>query len=87
MKIMNMIIQHGSLPKTYKEKCAFKELVRSGIRKNADGVDEDEENFDEAIRAVNTALLTSRIPDDVNKIFNDKECQNLTTEVGERAAI
>ena len=44
----------GEIPKNYREKKEFKELIRSGIRKNEDGVPLDEDNFDEAIQNVNS---------------------------------
>ncbi|TKS70264.1 NEDD8-activating enzyme E1 regulatory subunit APP-BP1 [Collichthys lucidus] len=44
------------LPKNYKEKEAFRQLIREGILKKENGVPEDEENFEEAIKNVNTAL-------------------------------
>ena len=33
----------------------------SGIRKNEEGVPEDEENFDEAIKSVNMGLVPTRV--------------------------
>jgi len=72
---------HGTeRPKIYKEKAAFKELLRSGIRTNSEGVPEDEENFEEAIKAVNGALVESRVPSEVRSIFEDSKCQNLTRD-------
>ena len=51
----------GAAPKNYREKQEFKELIRSGIRRNGDtGVPEDEENFEEALQAVNTSLNPTR---------------------------
>lgn len=37
-------------------------FVLSGIRKNENGVPEDEENFEEAIKNVNTALNPTKVP-------------------------
>lgn len=51
----------------------------SGILKNADGVPEDEENFEEAVKAVNTALEPTSIPSNVRKIFEDEKCKNLSS--------
>ncbi|XP_076811070.1 NEDD8-activating enzyme E1 regulatory subunit-like [Clavelina lepadiformis] len=70
----------GAMPKTWKEKKEFKKLVMSGIRKNADGVPEDEENFDEAVKQVNSALVPSCVPAKVQKIFNDPKCLQITEE-------
>ena len=36
-------------------------LRLSGIRRNEEGVLEEEENFDEAIKSVNTALVPTRV--------------------------
>ena len=43
--------------------------------KNADGVPEDEENFDEAVTAVNTALQPTHIPHTVRVILEDEQCK------------
>ncbi|OXB58293.1 hypothetical protein ASZ78_013039 [Callipepla squamata] len=50
------------LPKTYKEKEAFRQLIRQGILKSENGTPEDEENFEEAIKNVNTALSITKSP-------------------------
>ncbi len=39
----------------------FFPLFQTGIRRNEEGVPEDEENFDEAIRNVNTSLVPTRV--------------------------
>jgi len=76
--------EHGSDgPKNYKEKRAFKELLRSGILKNSEGVPEDEENFEEAMKAVNGALVATTIPSDVANIFEDDKCKNLNVNSDE----
>jgi amyloid beta precursor protein binding protein 1 len=67
-------------PSNYKEKKEFKDQIRKGILRNADGMQDDEENFNEAIQHVNTALLPSRIPDEVQKILDDDSCVNLHSE-------
>uniref|UniRef100_A0A8V0XWP7 NEDD8-activating enzyme E1 regulatory subunit n=1 Tax=Gallus gallus TaxID=9031 RepID=A0A8V0XWP7_CHICK len=68
------------LPKSYKEKEAFRQLIRQGILKNENGTPEDEENFEEAIKNVNTALNTTKIPRCIEEIFNDDCCVNLTEQ-------
>lgn len=63
----------GSIPANYKEKKEFKELIKTGLlkrEKNAE-VDEDEENFEEAVKAVNTVITKSSIPSNTMKILND----------------
>ena len=69
---------NGVAPRSWKEKKAFKELVLSGIRKSAQGVPEIEENFDEAAKHVNTALMASTVPDNVREIFSDPKCREIT---------
>ncbi|XP_025914819.1 NEDD8-activating enzyme E1 regulatory subunit isoform X1 [Apteryx rowi] len=68
------------LPKSYKEKEAFRQLIRQGILKNENGTQEDEENFEEAIKNVNSALSTTKIPRCIEEIFNDDCCINLTEQ-------
>ncbi|XP_074059097.1 NEDD8-activating enzyme E1 regulatory subunit [Macrotis lagotis] len=72
--------KNGQIPKTYKEKEAFRELIRQGILKNENGIPEDEENFEEAIKNVNTALSTTQIPRSIEDIFNDDHCINITKQ-------
>ncbi|XP_053305125.1 NEDD8-activating enzyme E1 regulatory subunit [Spea bombifrons] len=70
----------GQIPKNYKEKEAFRDMIRQGILRNENGVPEDEENFEEAVKNVNTALNTTKIPSNVEEIFNDERCRNLTPQ-------
>ena len=42
---------------------SFSFCFPSGILKNENGVPEDEENFEEAIKNVNTALNPTKVPD------------------------
>ncbi|XP_047385790.1 NEDD8-activating enzyme E1 regulatory subunit isoform X2 [Sciurus carolinensis] len=71
---------NGRIPKTYKEKEDFRDLIRQGILKNENGTPEDEENFEEAIKNVNTALNTTQIPSSIEDIFNDDRCINITRQ-------
>ncbi|XP_023618876.1 NEDD8-activating enzyme E1 regulatory subunit isoform X1 [Myotis lucifugus] len=71
---------NGRIPKTYKEKEEFRDLIRQGILKNENGAPEDEENFEEAIKNVNTALNTTQIPSSIGDIFNDDRCINITKQ-------
>uniref|UniRef100_A0A8B9H6G7 NEDD8-activating enzyme E1 regulatory subunit n=1 Tax=Astyanax mexicanus TaxID=7994 RepID=A0A8B9H6G7_ASTMX len=68
------------LPKNYKEKEVFRQLIRDGIRKNENGAPEEEENFDEAIKNVNTALNPTKISSTVDDIFNCVQCENITSQ-------
>ncbi|XP_071547570.1 NEDD8-activating enzyme E1 regulatory subunit [Panulirus ornatus] len=60
--------QHGRPPKNYKERKEFIELVRAGMRVKNNG--EAEENYEEAVKAVNTCLLPTTIPSLVQSILN-----------------
>ena len=50
----------------------------TGVRTNSEGVPEDEENFEEAIKAVNGALVATTLPSEVRRIFEDDKCANLS---------
>eukprot|EP00088_Acartia_fossae_P003594 TRINITY_DN1151_c0_g1_i3.p1 TRINITY_DN1151_c0_g1~~TRINITY_DN1151_c0_g1_i3.p1 ORF type:complete len:546 (+),score=123.06 TRINITY_DN1151_c0_g1_i3:56-1693(+) len=73
---------NGNIPANFKEKREFKELVKTGIlkRENNSEIDEDEENFDEAIRAVNTVIVPASIPDNTMKILNDECAVSLSSK-------
>ncbi|XP_060084500.1 NEDD8-activating enzyme E1 regulatory subunit-like isoform X2 [Ylistrum balloti] len=73
--------QHnGEPPKNYKEKTQFKELIKQGIRKNEDGFPEVEENFDEAVKSVNIALVPTKISSNVESLFEDSCCKELHSD-------
>uniref|UniRef100_A0A673LJK8 NEDD8-activating enzyme E1 regulatory subunit n=1 Tax=Sinocyclocheilus rhinocerous TaxID=307959 RepID=A0A673LJK8_9TELE len=73
--------EHNSqLPKNYKEKEAFRKLIREGILTNENGTPEDEENFEEAIKNVNTALNPTKVPSATEDIFNAEQCENITSQ-------
>jgi len=67
-------------PTNYKEKLAFKELIRSGILKNDDGIPEEEENFEEAIKATNTAIQPTKMSRNIISIFDDPKCVTLSSD-------
>ena len=71
---------NGELPKSYAEKKQFKEMLRQGIRINDKGNPLEEENFDEAIKSVNTALVPTSIPSSVATLLNSSSCTNLTPQ-------
>ena len=56
-------------------------MIRSGGLVNEDGVPEIEENFEEAVKSVNASILPTVIPSEVEEIFSDPACVNLTSEV------
>ncbi|KAL9085050.1 MAG: hypothetical protein Q9165_007791 [Trypethelium subeluteriae] len=65
--------QHnGKPPQNYKEKTEFRELVRSGTRRN--NPEGGEENFDEAVGAVLKSLNPSEPSAAVKEVFNSAEC-------------
>ncbi|XP_025065255.1 NEDD8-activating enzyme E1 regulatory subunit isoform X2 [Alligator sinensis] len=68
------------LPRSYKDKEAFRQMIRQGILKNENGIPEDEENFEEAMKNVNAALSTTKIPRCIEELFNDENCINLTEQ-------
>ena len=70
----------GFMPKNYKEKKAFKETILAAIRKKDNGQPEEEENFEEALKQVNSSLVSSSVPTEVRKILDDPKCVNLTSE-------
>lgn len=52
------------------------------MRRDEHGNPVDEENFEEAIRAVNFAVLATTLPKNIEEILNDSSCVNLTSKVG-----
>lgn len=73
--------KEGKLPKTYKEKQQLREMIKEGIRRDANDVANIEENFDEAVKAVNTCIGYNEIPENVMNILDDEQCINLTAKV------
>uniref|UniRef100_T1JKN5 NEDD8-activating enzyme E1 regulatory subunit n=1 Tax=Strigamia maritima TaxID=126957 RepID=T1JKN5_STRMM len=53
---------NNNLPKSYKEKDEFRELIKAGMLRNELGIPEEEDNFDEAIKVVNAVLVPTKIP-------------------------
>lgn len=56
-------------------------MIRSGILKNDEGVPEVEENFEEAIRGINSAVIPTIVPSSIKQILDDDACINLTSKV------
>ena len=68
--------KHDSkLPSTSAERNEFKQLIQSGKRNI------DEENFDEALTSVWKACTATKVPRQVEEIFKDSSCENITHEV------
>ena len=70
----------GMLPKNHLEKKEFKDIIRSGVRKNEVGVPMDEENFEEAINSVNSTIIPTKISSDIQALLDDPACMHLTPE-------
>lgn len=62
------------LPENYKEKSALRDLIRSGMTK-------DEENYEEAIKAVNTCFGGGKPNAHLIALFSDPKCDNLGENV------
>lgn len=75
------ILEHGTFPKTYKDKQLLKDMIKGGMRRDENDSSNSEENFEEAIKAVNTSIRSSDILDNVKNILNDDCCINLTAKV------
>ena len=70
-------------PFTFKEKKLFKEEMMKGVRKNEindnEYVDELEENFEEAGKAINTVLNKTTIPVATQTIIEDSLAENINS--------
>ena len=65
---------NGEMPKAYKEKKELKAMIKSGIRRNADGVPLEEDNFQEAVKNLNSSVVATQIPSTVQQILDDSCC-------------
>ncbi|XP_018015689.1 NEDD8-activating enzyme E1 regulatory subunit [Hyalella azteca] len=65
--LQKWIEEHGRPPQNYKEKKMFGLMIRDGMRQKSSG--EPEENFEEAIKAINTCLGDCRIPSSLEELF------------------
>ncbi|XP_023326966.1 NEDD8-activating enzyme E1 regulatory subunit isoform X2 [Eurytemora carolleeae] len=70
---------NNDIPQNYKEKTQFKENIRKGLlrREGNEEFEEDEENFEEACKAVNTVIKLSSIPSNTMTILQDPCASNL----------
>lgn len=64
---------NGRLPSTYKDKSLLRDMIR-------DGMTNEEENYEEAIKAVNTAFGGGMVPTTLKNIFSDEACRNLNKQ-------
>lgn len=67
----------GQPPKTYKEKTALKQILRDMNLKTPEGVPEHEDNFEEALRNVNTALQPPQLPSAIKEILYDAKTSSV----------
>ncbi|XP_049962584.1 NEDD8-activating enzyme E1 regulatory subunit [Schistocerca serialis cubense] len=70
----------GRLPNTFKEKERLREMIRQGMFRDEHGNVELEENFEEAVKAVNYAVTSTAVPSSVREILDDDACINLTSK-------
>ncbi|XP_053956957.1 nedd8-activating enzyme E1 regulatory subunit [Anastrepha ludens] len=63
----------GHAPTNYKQKTQLREMIRSAMTA-------DEENYEEAIKAVNTAMGGGTVPLSIKAIFEDNACTNLNKQ-------
>ncbi|KAJ9090408.1 NEDD8-activating enzyme E1 regulatory subunit, variant 2 [Entomophthora muscae] len=66
-----------TFPTTYKQKQELKKLIKSGM------LSSDEENFEQAIAAVNSMVQARKVPSQVLAIFQNPKCQNINEESSE----
>lgn len=72
---------NGQIPKNYKEKLKFKELVKTGIRRTESDDLKFEENFEEAMKNVNNSITDTKIPSEIQMLFEDEKSLNLNSNV------
>lgn len=85
------------LPSNYREKSQLREMIRNGMfcllplngldgecfifGFSLSGMTNDEENYEEAIKAVNTSFGGGKITSSLKAIFEDDACKNLNKHV------
>jgi len=72
---------HDQIPGTYKEKQEFKDLISAGVRQSDESVPKFEENYEEAVKNVNSSIVKTKIPSEVQRLFEDEKCLNLNANV------
>ncbi|KAI9728554.1 MAG: hypothetical protein M1834_007582 [Cirrosporium novae-zelandiae] len=68
----------GRAPENYKEKTAFKDMVKAGARQNS--AEGSEENYEEAIAAVLKTINKPSLPSTLRELFEMEECKNPTKD-------
>ncbi|XP_004928264.1 NEDD8-activating enzyme E1 regulatory subunit [Bombyx mori] len=74
------INNNNKWPVTRNDKEDIKNIIRDFIRKDENGIPINEENFEEAIRAVNTALMPTFLPKNISKLMYNSAATNLTKD-------
>jgi len=71
----------GGFPRNYAEKKQLRAAVLAGVRRREEEPElaEDEENFEEAGKAVNTAVVRTVVPDNTRAIIQDPAAENIST--------
>lgn len=72
---------HEDIPKSRVEKEEFKKMIKNGIRKDENDDPLDEENFQEALKAVNTCICKTTVSSSTKEVLNDNSCVNLNAKV------
>lgn len=72
--------KNSSLPKDRNDKEQFREMIRQGRMVDEHGNVENEENFEEAIKSVNSSIQPTCIPSSVREILDNESCVNLTSK-------
>lgn len=67
-------------PMSRKEKNEIRSIIQEFIRKDENGLPINEENFEEAIRAVNTSLVPTFIPVKIQELIYSSAATNLTKD-------
>lgn len=65
-------------PLSYRDKEQVRDIIRAGVMRDENGVPLDEENFQEAIRAVNGSVVQTALPKAIKDVLYDEACTNLT---------
>ncbi|RDD43316.1 NEDD8-activating enzyme E1 regulatory subunit [Trichoplax sp. H2] len=73
-------LHDGALPKTYKEKDQFKQMIANGIMQDSEGRPEEEDNFQEAIKNALITLVPTKIPSSVEALLKDEKCLNMSPD-------
>ncbi|CAH0400110.1 unnamed protein product [Chilo suppressalis] len=74
------ITNPNSWPMSRKEKNEIRVIIQEFIRKDENGIPINEENFEEALRAVNTALLPTFLPVKIQELIYSSSATNLNKD-------